>query len=42
MEIVNTIHDLAIVLGFTGLVVIPRAILTYLALRQEEATEQLG
>jgi len=42
MEVVKVIHDLIIVLGFTGLVIIPRAILTFVALREEEASEQLG
>jgi hypothetical protein len=40
MGVVKGIHDLIIVLGFTGLVIIPRAILTHLALREEKATEQ--
>jgi hypothetical protein len=38
MEIVRTIHDLAVVLGFVGIVIIPRAILTYLAIRREKIT----
>jgi hypothetical protein len=42
MEIVRTIHDLAIVLGFIGIVIIPRAILTNLAIRRENAADQLG
>ncbi|HEY2123186.1 MAG TPA: hypothetical protein VGH07_06310 [Chthoniobacterales bacterium] len=42
MEIVKGIHDLIIVLGFIGIVIIPRAILTYLAIRQDNATDQVG
>jgi hypothetical protein len=42
MEVVKGIHDLVIVLGFAGLVIIPRAILTFVALREEEASEQLS
>jgi hypothetical protein len=36
MEIVKGIHDLAIVLVFLGSVIVPRAIVTYIALRQGE------
>jgi hypothetical protein len=39
MEIVKGIYDLIIVLGFAGLVIIPRAVLTFIALREEEASE---
>jgi len=42
MEFVKGIHDLIIVLGFVGIVLIPRAILTYLAIRQDKATDQAG
>jgi hypothetical protein len=42
MEIVKGIHDLIIVLGFAGLVIIPRAVLTFKALREEEASEKLS
>jgi len=42
MEIVKTIHDLVIVSVFTGIVIIPRALLTYLTIRQEKSTEQHG
>jgi hypothetical protein len=42
MEIVRTIHDVAIVVGFIGIVLIPRAILTYLAIQRENVTDQLG
>jgi hypothetical protein len=42
MEIVKGIHDLIIVLGFTGIAIIPRAIPTYLAIRQDKATDQAG
>jgi hypothetical protein len=42
MEIVKGIHDLIIVLGFVGIAIIPRAILTYLAIRQDKATDQAG
>jgi hypothetical protein len=42
MEIVKGIHDLIIVLGFIGVVIIPRAIVTYLAIRQEKSTDQVG
>jgi hypothetical protein len=42
MEIVKGIHDLIIVLGFAGLIIIPRAVLTFKALREEEESEQLG
>jgi hypothetical protein len=36
MEIVKGIHDLAIVLGFPGIVIVPRAVVTYIALREGE------
>jgi hypothetical protein len=42
MEVVKGIHDLIIASVFAGIVIIPRAVLTYLAIRQEKATEQLG
>ena len=42
MEIVKGIHDLIIVLGFIGIVIIPRAILAFLAIRQDKATDQAG
>jgi hypothetical protein len=42
MELVKGIHDLIIVLGFAGLVIIPRAVLTFKALREEEASEKLS
>lgn len=42
MEIVKGIHDLIIVLGFIGIIIIPRAILTYLAIRQDKAADQAG
>jgi hypothetical protein len=42
MEIVKVIHDLIIVSVFVGIVIMPRAVLTYLAIRQEKSTEQLG
>jgi hypothetical protein len=41
MEIVTLVHDLAIVLMFTGVALLPRAVMTYLAVRDEEAREQL-
>jgi len=41
MEIVHLIYDLAIVLVFTGVAILPRAVLTYLTLRDEEAWKQL-
>jgi hypothetical protein len=36
MEIVKSVHDLAAVLVFLGVLMTPRAILTYFALRGEE------
>jgi hypothetical protein len=39
---IKGIQDLIIVLGFVGIVVMPRAILTYLAIRQDKATDQAG
>ena len=42
MEIINGIHDLIIVSAFAGIVIIARALLTYLAIRQDKATGQLG
>ena len=36
MEIVKGIHDLAIVLVFVGSVIVPGAIVTYIALRNGE------
>jgi hypothetical protein len=42
MEIVKGIHDLIIVLGFIGIVIIPRAIVTYLAIRRDKITDQVG
>jgi hypothetical protein len=42
MEIVKGIHDLIVVLGLTGIVIIPRAIVTYLAIRRDKTTDQAG
>jgi hypothetical protein len=42
MEIVKGVHDLVIVLGFVGIMIIPRAVVTYLAIRQDKATDQVG
>jgi len=42
MEVVKGIHDLIIVSALVGIVTIPRAVFTYLAIRQDKATEQLG
>jgi hypothetical protein len=39
MEIVRTIHDVAIVVRFIGIVIIPRAILTYSAIQRENVTD---
>jgi hypothetical protein len=36
MEIVKHLHDLAAVLVFLGIAMTPRAIVTYLALREEQ------
>jgi hypothetical protein len=41
MGIVNWIHDLTIVLVFTGVAILPRAVVTCLVLRGEDASEQL-
>jgi len=35
MEIVKPIHDLAVVLVFSGVAMTPRAIFTYFALREQ-------
>jgi hypothetical protein len=35
MEIVDLIYDLAIVLVFIGVAILPRAVVTYLALRDK-------
>jgi nitrogen fixation protein FixH len=42
MEIVKGVHDLIIVLGFVGIIIISRAVMTYLAIRQDKATDQVG
>ena len=42
MEIIKGIHDLVIVAVFTGIIIVPRALVTYLAIRQDKETEQLG
>ena len=36
MEIVDLIYDLAIVLVFIGVAILPRAVVTYLALREQD------
>jgi hypothetical protein len=42
MEIVKGVHDLVIVLGFVGIIIIPRAVVMCLAIRQDKATDQVG
>jgi hypothetical protein len=42
MEIIKGIHDLVIVSVFTGIVIIPRVLWTYVAIRQDKEMEQLG
>ena len=40
MEIWSVIHDMAIVMVFAGVVILPRAVQTYLSVRDEDAMEQ--